>query len=128
VAPTPPPPPTVAVVTPPPVPTAAPAPTPAPAAEIYNIEDVTTRPTAISNPAPAYSREAIEAKVTGKVIARCVVTASGSVTGCRIVKGVPFMDQPVLSALQGWKYSPATKDGKPVSVNLQITLKMQASQ
>jgi TonB family protein len=84
-----------------------------------------TRPTPISAVAPAYTREALEARVEGTVIAKCVVTASGALTGCRIVKGVPHMDQAVLSALAASRYQPATLQGKPVSVDYVFTMRLK---
>ena len=104
------------------VPTAAPV-APAPAAVLPFAEGM-TRPTPIAAVAPAYTREALEARVEGSVIAKCVVTTSGSLTGCRIVKGVPHMDQAVLNALVASKYQPATLQGKPVSVDYIFTMRL----
>ncbi|MEP7124096.1 MAG: TonB family protein [Byssovorax sp.] len=110
--------PTVAPV----IPTAtAVAPTP-PA--VQRFEEGMTRPTPISVVEPAYTREALEARVEGTVIAKCVVTVSGALTGCRIVKGVPHMDQAVLNALAASKYAPATLQGKPVSVDYIFTKRL----
>jgi eukaryotic-like serine/threonine-protein kinase len=109
---------TVAVVAP------SAAPTPAAPAAVQRFEEGMTRPTPISAVAPAYTREALEAKVEGTVIAKCVVTTSGALTGCRIVKGVPHMDQAVLSALAASKYQPATLQGKPVSVDYIFTMRL----
>ena len=50
---------------------------------------------------PAYTREALEAKVEGKVIARCTITVTGTLTDCRIIKSLAFLDQAVLSTLAG---------------------------
>jgi TonB family protein len=87
-------------------------------------EEGMTRPTPIAAVAPAYTREALEAKVEGTVIAKCVVTTSGALTGCRIVKGVPHMEQAVLNALSASKYAPATLQGKPVSVDYIFTMRL----
>jgi serine/threonine-protein kinase len=81
-------------------------------------------PTRVSAPPPAYSREALEAKVSGTVVAKCQITVAGSTSGCRIIKGIPFMDGPVLSALAGWKFNPATQGGKPVPMDQVLTIKM----
>jgi serine/threonine-protein kinase len=104
------------------VPAAAPV-TPPPAA-VARFEEGMTRPTPISAVAPAYTREALEAKVEGTVIAKCVVTTSGALTGCRIVKGVPHMDQAVLNALAASRYQPATLQGKPVAVDYIFTMRL----
>ena len=104
------------------VPTATPV-TPAPAA-VLRFEEGMTRPSPISAVAPAYTREALQARVEGTVIAKCVVTTSGALTGCRIVKGVPHMDQAVLNALSASKYQPATLQGKPVAVDYIFTMRL----
>ena len=107
-------------------PTAAPATATAVAvpAGVSRFEEGMTRPTPISAVAPTYTREALEARVEGTVIAKCVVTTSGALTGCRIVKGVPHMDQAVLSALAASKYQPATLQGKPVSVDYVFSMRL----
>lgn len=115
-------PPTLVPTAPGSVPTAAPT-TPAPAA-VLRFEEGMTRPTPLSAVAPAYTREALEAKVEGTVIAKCVVSLSGALTGCRIVKGVPHMDQAVLNALSASKYQPATLQGKPVAVDYIFTMRL----
>jgi len=109
----------------------APVAAPAPAAPVaaaptgvVRFEDGMTRPTPISAVAPAYTREALEAKVEGTVIAKCVVTTSGALTGCRIVKGVAHMDQAVLNALSASKYQPALLQGKPVAVDYVFTMRL----
>jgi serine/threonine-protein kinase len=124
---------TPAVVTattpaPPPPETATPAPAPAPpqpqAGGVMHMEEGMTRPSRVSGGNPVYSREAIEAKSAGTVVAKCVISESGSVSSCRIIKGIPFMDGPVLAALQSWKYTPAQYQGKAVSVEMPVTLKL----
>ena len=117
---------------PPPEPVATPTPAPTPAAVVpagpMHLENVDTRPTRVSGASPTYPREAIEAKVEGTIVAKCVITETGATTGCRIVKGLPFMDQPTLSALAGWRYTPATAGGKPVAIDLPITIRVRAVQ
>ncbi len=115
--------PSVAAVLPPTAPAAAAA-AAAPPAGVARFEEGMTRPTPIAAVAPAYTREALEARVQGTVIAKCIVTTSGALTGCRIVKGVPHMDQAVLSALAASKYQPATLQGKPVSVDYVFTIRL----
>jgi serine/threonine-protein kinase len=105
-------------------PAAAPVPSAAAAGGVAHMEEGMTRPTRLSGGNPAYSREAIEAKAAGTVVAKCVISEVGTLSGCRIVKGVPFMDGPVLAALASWRYNPATREGKPVAVDYAITLKL----
>ncbi len=112
---------------------AAPAPpTPAPAAVVpagpMHLGDVDTRPNLLSSPHPSYPREALEAKVEGTIVAKCVISESGATSNCRIVKGLPFMDQWALSALAGWRYTPAMAGGKAVAVDIPITIRVKTGQ
>jgi protein TonB len=74
---------------------------------------------------PTYSREALEAKVEGKVIARCTITVTGTLTDCRIIKGLPHLDQVVLTALAGQKYSPVMYQGHAQSVFYTLTFRFK---
>ena len=113
---------TMAAVEPSAAPTlAAPAPT---ATGIMHFQDGMTRPSPVSVRAPVYTREAREAKVQGTVVAKCVITTSGALTGCRIVKGLPHMDGAVLAALAMSRYTPVVYQGRPVSVDYAFTLKL----
>ncbi|MCC6557435.1 MAG: TonB family protein [Polyangiaceae bacterium] len=99
------------------------APAAAPAAPMHFGEGM-TRPSPVSVRAPVYTREARAAKIGGTVIAKCVVTTSGSLTGCRIVKGLPHMNEAVLSALAASRYTPITYQGRPVAVDYAFTIKL----
>jgi periplasmic protein TonB len=83
------------------------------------------RPRLVAGPAPEYSRQAREAKVEGTMLVKCVITTSGTLRDCRIIKGLPFMDQPVLSALAQQRYTPVTFQGRPVDVEYVIPFKFK---
>ncbi|WP_437875961.1 TonB family protein [Sorangium sp. So ce513] len=100
---------------------AAPAPT---APEILRFQEGMTRPVPVVAPAVVYTREARQARVEGTVLARCVVTTAGHLTGCRIVKGVPHMNEAVLSALAASRYKPVTYQGRPVNVDYVFSIKL----
>jgi TonB family protein len=89
-------------------------------------EDVDTRATRLSCPAISIPREAKEAKVNGTIVAKCMVTETGAVTSCRIIKGQPFMDQAAIAAFSGCKYKPAMAKGQPVSTEVVISAKVAA--
>jgi serine/threonine-protein kinase len=65
---------------------------------------------------PVFPREALVARVEGTVIAKCTITTAGSLERCRIVKGLPFMDRPMLEALSKRRYAPVMYKGNPVAV------------
>jgi protein TonB len=75
-----------------------------------------TAPAMISGPPPEYTPEAIERAIEGNMQIRCVVNVAGEVRGCKVLKGLPFMNGAVVDALQKRKYRPALARGKPVNV------------
>ncbi len=100
------------------------APPVAPAGAIVPFGEGMTRPTFVAGQMPAYTREALEAKVQGKVIVKCVIQTSGATQNCRVVKGLPFMDQAVLAAMATHRYTPVLLDGRPVPVEYVFTLRL----
>jgi protein TonB len=91
-----------------------------------SFSDGMTEPTLISHVAPVYTREAIDADVSGTVLAKCVIKTDGMLERCRIIKGLPYMDQAVLRALSEFRYTPVTYQGKVVSVEYLIRLRLEA--
>ncbi|RKG84716.1 energy transducer TonB [Corallococcus terminator] len=73
-----------------------------------------------------YTREAQLAGVEGTIVAKCVITEEGRVRDCRILKGLPHMNDAVLSALSSRQYQPLMFQGRPVNVSytFNINLKM----
>jgi protein TonB len=73
-----------------------------------------------------YTYEAARARVSGVVIAKCTITREGDVEKCRIIKGLPHMDDAVLESLTSRQYRPVTFQGRAVSVTytFHVNLKM----
>jgi TonB family protein len=86
--------------------------------------DGMTRPKLLDMVEPQYTREARDANVKGLFLAKCVITTAGTLQKCRVVKGLPMMDQAVLSALSRWRYSPVIYQGKPVAVDYVIQVRL----
>jgi protein TonB len=84
------------------------------------------RPSRISGADPTFTREANEAKVEGLALVKCVITTSGSLTGCSMLKSLPFMDQAILSAVSQWKMTPVVFNGRPVSVMYTIPIRLKS--
>jgi eukaryotic-like serine/threonine-protein kinase len=84
-----------------------------------------TRPVLMQPGRPiTYTREAIAARVEGVSIVRCVITAEGAVERCKVIKPLPFMDEPVLEHLQSQRFQPVTYQGKPVSVGYNFSVRL----
>ena len=83
-----------------------------------------TRPTLMSKVDPVYTREALAARVEGLMLVKCVITTTGTLQSCRVVKGLPHMDEAVLKALGQWRYTPVSYQGAPVSVDYVIPVRL----
>lgn len=104
------------------------APLPSPTAITDNaveFEPSMTAPAMISGPAPEYTPEAIERGIEGSMQVRCVVTVAGDVRGCKVVKGLAFMNSAVVETLQRRKYKPALAQGKPVDVFYTFNIRLK---
>jgi periplasmic protein TonB len=75
-----------------------------------------TRPQLLSGEVPKYTREAMALRVEGKVIVRCVITVAGEMQDCKIIKGVPILNEIVLSTLRTNRYTPVMFQGRPQAV------------
>jgi TonB family protein len=76
---------------------------------------------------PAYTREAAEKRVQGTILLKCTITVEGTVTNCRVLKGLPYgMTELVVAAVQQSKYTPALFQGKPIAVDLTIPIRIVA--
>jgi periplasmic protein TonB len=82
-------------------------------------------PKLISGDPIQYTREAREARVRGTLVAKCVITRQGDVENCRLIKGVPYMDQAVISALETRRYRPVMFQGEPISVTYIFNVRLE---
>ncbi|MCL2625748.1 MAG: energy transducer TonB [Cystobacterineae bacterium] len=72
-----------------------------------------------------FSREALEARVEGLAVVRCTITVEGKVINCRFLQKLPYMDEAILHALYRRQYSPAMFQGKPISVDYNIPIRLK---
>jgi TonB family protein len=76
----------------------------------------------------AGAAKASEHGVSGELIVRCIITASGTVKDCCIVKGLPHVGRPAIDALQAARVRPLTVDGKPAQVEYTWTFRFRPHQ
>jgi TonB family protein len=74
-------------------------------------------PRLLSGRDPAYTPEALAARVQGAALVECVITTEGALTGCRVLRSIPHMDQAILEAMATRRYAPVTSQGRPVAVS-----------
>ncbi len=81
-------------------------------------------PKLISGAPIQYTREALEARVAGLMIVKCVITTEGAIERCRIIKPLPHMEQAVLDSLYAQRYKPVTFQGRPVQVDYTFNIRL----
>ena len=88
---------------------------------IFSGKDVNSKARVLSKPEPQYTEEARKNQITGTVVLRAVFTSGGQVTNIRSVSGLPYgLTERAIAAARQIKFSPATKDGRPVSMYIQL--------
>jgi TonB family protein len=92
---------------------------------VYDIRTHGLRPPqAIDAPSPNNPDEGRKAKVNGTAILSATVTSTGDVRDVWVKKTVgKGLDEKALDAVRKWKFKPATLNGKPVSVRIDIEIK-----
>jgi TonB family protein len=90
-------------------------------AEILTGKQVDSKVRLIVNAEPSYSEEAREKEIAGTVILKVIFGADGRVGNIRIVQGLPHgLTERAIDAARKIKFIPARKDGKFVSMWLQL--------
>ncbi len=78
-------------------------------------------PRALETPEPEFSEEARKAKYQGVVVLEIIVGADGRVRNPRVVRSLGMgLDEKAREKVLTWKFAPATKDGRPVAVEMNI--------
>jgi len=89
--------------------------------KVFSGKDVSSKARVLSKPEPQYTEEARKNQIVGTVVLRAVFTSSGQVSNIRAVSGLPFgLTERAIAAARQIKFSPATKDGHPVSMYIQL--------
>jgi TonB family protein len=80
-------------------------------------------PVAIFRPEPEYSEQARRAKYQGTVLLGVVIDANGKASQVRVLRARGLgLDEQAVENVFRWRFKPATKEGKPVAVEAQITV------
>ncbi|HEX6649768.1 MAG TPA: energy transducer TonB [Pyrinomonadaceae bacterium] len=88
---------------------------------IYVGKEVDTKAQLISKPEPTYTEKARRKETTGAVILKAVFSATGQVTNIHVAKGLRNgLTEKAIEAARRIKFIPAVKDGKPVSMWMQL--------
>ena len=73
---------------------------------------------------PAYTRDALAARIEGVVFLQCVVEPDGTVGDATVLRSLePGLDQEAIKAARAWRFEPGRRDGKLVPVRVTIEMK-----
>jgi TonB family protein len=88
---------------------------------IYPLRLVNERARVLAKPEPQYTEEARRNLTMGTVILRVVFSRTGEVTNIRAIQSLPFgLTERAIAAARQIRFRPATKDGRPVNVLMQL--------
>jgi len=88
---------------------------------IYRVGGGVSAPKKIFDPEPEYSEEARKAKFQGTCVLYVVVGPDGKKRDIRVQRTLGLgLDEKAIEAVKTWRFEPATKDGKPVAVAINI--------
>ena len=91
--------------------------------DVLQVGGGVTAPEKIFAPQPKYSEEARQGRIQGVVILQAIVDAMGNVTQVQVLKGLPLgLSESAIETVKGWRYKPATLDGEPVAVYLNLLI------
>jgi TonB family protein len=89
--------------------------------EVYVGRAVTTKARLMSKPIPEYPSQARNGGVSGTVVLKAVFAADGQVKHIIVVQSLPGgLTEASINAAKKIKFLPATLDGKPVSMWMQL--------
>ena len=75
----------------------------------------------LSKPEPSYTEAARRAGVTGTVVLRAIFSSDAEVKNLRVSQALPFgLTTAAIQAARQIKFTPAMKDGRPVSMYIQL--------
>ena len=88
---------------------------------IFSGREVTSKARVLEKPEPTYTESARKFGVTGTVVLRCVFSKEGEVTNIHVVRKLPHgLTLRTMAAARAIKFTPATKDGRPVSMWMEL--------
>jgi TonB family protein len=88
---------------------------------IYEIGGSVKPPRQIYAPGPEYTTKARKERQQGVVVLKMVVGVDGLTRDIKVVRSLSTeLDGAATVAVKKWKFAPATKDGEPVAVRMNV--------
>jgi TonB family protein len=83
-----------------------------------------TPPVKLAGGVPLYTEEARQGRIQGVVILEAIIDVLGNVADIRVLKGLPLgLTETAVLATQEWKFRPALRNGSPVAVFYNLTVR-----
>ena len=91
---------------------------------VYSNREVSEPARIVSKPQPSYSEEARQNQVQGVVVLRVILSSDGTIVGISVLSGLPHgLTERAIAAARQIKFTPAQKDGVPVTVAMHVEYK-----
>jgi periplasmic protein TonB len=88
---------------------------------VFRVGGGVSPPRALDTPDPEYSEEARKAKYQGTCVLWLIVGPDGKPRDIKVARALGMgLDEKAIEAVRNWKFEPAMKDGKPVSVQINV--------
>jgi periplasmic protein TonB len=98
------------------------------AQDVYHVSNQVTAPKVTSSPQPEYTPDGRLRRIQGTVMLEVDVLADGTVGTVALVRGLfPGLDESAAKTVKTWRFTPGTKDGKPVAVGTPVTVMFRLS-
>jgi TonB family protein len=85
-------------------------------------------PRLIARVNPFYPPMAVSNHIEGDVEIEAMIDQSGKVTSTKVISGPTLLRGAAMNAVRQWKYSPATLDGKPITMQYKVTVRFRLAQ
>ena len=90
---------------------------------VYRVAGDVSVPLLIHSVEQEYTEAARNAKISGLVLVHLIVETNGNPSHVSVVRGLGMgLDEKAIQAVQQYKFKPGMKNGKPVRVELNISL------
>ena len=91
--------------------------------DVLQVGGGVSAPEKIFAPQPKYTEEARQGRVQGVVILQAIIDAMGNVSQVEVMKGLPLgLEDSAIESVRQWRFKPATLEGKPVAVYLNLLI------
>jgi periplasmic protein TonB len=90
---------------------------------VYRVGSGVSSPIVVFEKRPAYTADAMRARIQGAAWVAAIVMPDGSVGGAHIVRSLDStfgLDEEAIKAVKQWRFQPGTRLGKPVPVEIVV--------